>query len=609
MHEPPDDDRRAQTLDSREAGICAREASAAEREQRLTFYEPLLRLREEALSVRQRTGGSLAERDDLVMQLREANEQLVFAVVRAQELTDEATASRNAFEASEQHFLMLANMVPMLVWYCDPQGRVLWFNRRWFDYTLGSNPSPQDLPDWEWASALDPADMERVLAKWRDTVASVAPWEDQFRLRRHDGVLRWFLARALPLVNSEGRIVRWYVTSMDIDDQKLAEAQADAGSRAKDEFLALLGHELRNPLAPITMALEVMDAGRPEVAVRERAIIARQVNHLIRLVDDLLDVSRITRGKVELKLERVEIATIVAHAIEMAGPVLEQKNHELTIEVPPVGLAVLGDADRIAQVFANLITNAAKYTDPGGAIELVAERVGTMIALRIRDNGIGISAQMLPRVFELFAQERQGLDRPQGGLGLGLAIAKNLVELHGGTTRAESDGVGRGSVFVVELPAFEAGTAEAPEQQGAVTTSTHAGARSDARLRILVVDDNEDAAEMMALALMGAGHEVRVASDGQGALAISEGFAPEVALLDIGLPGMDGYELVRRLRERLAGSPARFIAITGYGQARDRELSRAAGFDLHLVKPVGLAELQDAIARVAAAGIAPTIKR
>ncbi|MDI1446394.1 ATP-binding protein [Polyangium sp. 6x1] len=358
---------------------------------------------------------------------------------------------------------------------------------------------------------------------------------------------------------------------------------AEAANRSKDEFLAMLGHELRNPLAPITTALYLMRMRAGDVAARERAVIERQVKHLGQLVDDLLDVSRITRGKVELKKERIEIAEVVAKAIEMASPLLEQRRHHLTVEVPSRGLVVDGDGTRLAQVMSNLLTNAAKYTEPGGRIAVEAERRGRDVEIRVRDNGIGIPADVLPKIFDFFVQDRQALDRAQGGLGLGLAIVRNLVTMHGGTVSARSEGKGRGSEFTVRLPGAM-GLSEVEVMRTWPRAPVPVG--ESAGHRILVVDDNEDAAVLLAESLGSLGHETQVASDGPSALRLAEKFRPDIALLDIGLPVMDGYELAHRLRERPELERLRLIAVTGYGQESDRSLSRKAGFDAHLVKPV-----------------------
>jgi PAS domain S-box-containing protein len=363
--------------------------------------------------------------------------------------------------------------------------------------------------------------------------------------------------------------------------ERQARDAAETANRSKDEFLAILGHELRNPLAPIVTALHLLR--QRNVEGRTVDVIDRQVGHLQRLVDDLLDVSRITRGKVELKRERIELSAIVSKAIELASPLFDERRHHLNVQVAADTLAVDVDPTRLAQVVANLLTNAAKYTEPGGHIDVQAEREGSQIVLTVRDDGMGIGAAILPRVFELFAQEQQNIDRSRGGLGLGLAIVKSLVEAHGGTVRAESAGHGQGSLFTVELPAASAIAPPAP-----VKRPSSPGQR--VKHRVLVVDDNRDAAEMLAEMLGLKGHTAEVAFDGPTALGLAESFRPDVALLDLGLPLMDGFELARRLREQ--APKLRLVALTGYGQRSDREKTKAAGFDAHLVKPVDLDLLQ-----------------
>ena len=591
-----------------EAALSERELAADARELDLARREDLVRLRDDALRVRAEPDEARAEREQLLLQMRDANEQLVIAAVRADELIEEATTAREhaedlaarlgeseqALRSSEELFRVLANNIPMLAWYANPDGYIPWYNQRWFDYT-GTTLEAQ--VGWQWASAHDPEDLPRVVAKWRAALASGELWEDVFRLRRHDGELRWFLSRAFPLRDPSGRIVRWFGTSVDIHDQKRAEAEARAANRAKDEFMAMLGHELRNPLAPIMTALELLQMRDPSAAVRERMIITRQVTHLVRLVDDLLDISRITGGKIELHRETIELAAVVSRAVEISSPLLENRSHHLVVNVAPHGLAVDGDAMRLVQVLSNLLTNAAKFTPPKGTIAITGERRGSSVSLRVRDTGTGISAEMLPRVFELFAQERSGVDRSQGGLGLGLAIVRNLVAMHGGTVTARSEGVGRGSEFTIELPASTADL-EAPRGGDLRDGAAAQGTRPEA-LKILVVDDNRDAAELMQESLQALGHEARVAFDGPSALAVVEEFAPDVAVLDIDLPVMDGHELAARIRALAGGT--RLIAITGYGQTIDCSRSREAGFSLHLVKPVALEKLEDGIRQVIAA--------
>lgn len=494
--------------------------------------------------------------------------------------------------ASALQFQTLANTLPLLAWYANPDGTVPWYNTRWYEYVGGS---PGQLGSWNRSDLFDPEADGQIRAKWREALLSGEPWEDVFRIRRHDGERRWFLCRAVPLKDRKGRVLRWFGTNVDIDEQKLLEATAEAASRAKDEFLAMLGHELRNPLAPIQTALDLMEMRIPETAQRERSIIERQVKHLMRLVDDLLDVSRITQGKIELRRERVELSEIVARGVEMASPLLEKKAIRLTLDVAKGGLALQGDPSRMAQVIANVLNNAAKFTEDGGAVTVSGERDeadGDWLRVRITDTGIGMSAEILPRVFELFTQERQSVDRAQGGLGLGLSIARSIVEMHGGSIRAYSGGLGRGSELVLELPA-----AGEPAPLGARSRPrTSSGPLP--RLRILVVDDNEDAAQMLAEVLGRSGYEVRFAHDGPAALSLLTGFTPDVAILDLGLPVMDGYELLAQLRRTPGMAELRFIAVTGYGQADDLRRTQEAGFLIHLVKPINLKQVREAIEQV-----------
>jgi CheY-like chemotaxis protein len=372
-----------------------------------------------------------------------------------------------------------------------------------------------------------------------------------------------------------------------LEQERLARRAAELDKQHLDEFLAMLSHELRNPLAPIMTALELMRLRGDGSFERERAIIERQAVQLVSLVDELMDVSRITRGKITLKQEPVDLADVVARAIEMVSPLLEQRRHTLSTSVPQQGLVVTGDAARLTQVVSNLLSNAAKYTAPEGRISVEAQHTGDAIVLTVRDNGSGIRADLLPRVFDLFAQQRHDSDRSQGGLGLGLSIVRSIVALHGGETSAHSEGPGRGSEFTVRLPALPVPPVLAQASaKAAVQRNRNAAAR-----RVLVVDDNEDAARTLAAYLEGLGHTVRIANDGPGALRIAAQFAPDAVLLDIALPVMDGYEVARRLREQSGAERTCLIAVTGYGQRSDRARTDAAGFDTHLAKPVDLPSL------------------
>jgi signal transduction histidine kinase/ActR/RegA family two-component response regulator len=395
------------------------------------------------------------------------------------------------------------------------------------------------------------------------------------------------------------RSVRRYAAQQRaaVEEAEVAKAAAESANGAKDEFLAMLGHELRNPLAPIQTALQLMRLRGDGSAERERSVIERQVKHLTRLVDDLLDVSRIARGKVDLDCERVDIADVVAKGIELASPLIEQRRHTLEVHVARHGLAVNGDPLRLAQVVSNLLANAAKYTEPGGRLTVAAEHVDGEVVLRVRDSGVGITPEMLPKVFDLFVQERQTLDRSQGGLGLGLTIVRSIVQMHGGTVSVQSDGPGRGSEFAVRLPTTDTPVPAAMAILGPPPASTGAEAGSEAR--ILVVDDNEDAANMLVHALTARGFHVRAGCDGPEAIRIAAEFKPHIALLDIGLPVMDGYELGQRLRELPGLGAVSLCAITGYAQQEDRERSTAAGFDRHFAKPLDFEVLDAALRELA----------
>jgi signal transduction histidine kinase/CheY-like chemotaxis protein len=365
-------------------------------------------------------------------------------------------------------------------------------------------------------------------------------------------------------------------------------------NRRKDEFLAMLAHELRNPLAPIRNAVQVM-----RLLVKNDAnlvwagdVVERQVQHMSRLVDDLLDVSRFSSGKMTLQKELTDLAGVVARAVETARPAVEAHGLQLSVGLPPERLQVEADPVRLAQVLANLLNNAAKYTPEGGRIWLTASREDGAAVLSVRDTGIGISADLLPHVFDLFTQGERALDRAQGGLGIGLTLVRSLVELHGGSVQAFSEGPGQGSEFVVRLPLAAEATAQAD-----VPAGTDGGSIPPSARRILIVEDNRDAAQSLALLLRLQGHEVQVVHDGLAALAVAGTFCPQVALLDIGLPGMSGYEVARQLRQQPAAAEMLLVALTGYCHDEDRRRSQEAGFNAHLVKPVCLDTLHDLLAR------------
>ena len=422
--------------------------------------------------------------------------------------------------------------------------------------------------------------------------------------------------RSLQSANSELEAANRSLQS-EIGERARAEQALKEADRHKDEFLAMLAHELRNPLAPIHNAVELMrmkPLDDPQLNWA-RDVIARQLTSLTRLVDDLLDVSRITRGKINLTRQAVDLEGLISRAVETVHPLFDEQRHQLTLELPEAGVKVFGDPTRLAQVIANVLGNAAKYTDEGGQVSLTATVRGTDVEIRVRDNGIGIRPEMLPYVFELFTQLDRADGRTQGGLGIGLALVQRLVQMHGGEVSARSDGLGKGSEFVIRLPllrgdahpieaqpepAAEAAASSASEMASAVTPLVTAGAARMAR-RILIADDNNDALESLATLLQLSGHEVYTATNGGTALQSAERHLPEVVLLDIGMPMLDGYEVAKRIRAQPWGQRITLVALTGWGQDSDRRRSREAGFDSHLVKPLDLETLTDLLARLPSA--------
>jgi signal transduction histidine kinase/ActR/RegA family two-component response regulator len=373
-----------------------------------------------------------------------------------------------------------------------------------------------------------------------------------------------------------------------LNSARLAHEREQA-HKGRDEFLATLAHELRNPLAPIVTALNLTRLRSGGELPREYEIIQRQVERLTRIANDLSDVSYLARGKVELAREPVEVAAIVAKAVEIAGPLLEQRRHYLRIEVPASGLTVDGDPARLTQVVANLLANAAKFTDPGGHVGVRAWREEDEIAIAVTDNGCGMDAETLPHVFDLFFQERSGADAKAGGLGMGLALVKAIVQLHGGAIKVSSPGPGHGSEFVVTLPAL----ARAGHARTAPDSRMPAAHKSE---KIVVVDDNRDAAELVAEVLSTVGHEVTIANDALQAISLIAKLKPGVVVLDIGMPVMDGHELASRIRDEFGENGPRLVAVTGFGHDQDRAKSRASGIGTHLVKPVDVEKLIAAVA-------------
>lgn len=497
-----------------------------------------------------------------------------------------------ALRESEGRFRALADNVSQLVWIADEKGNLLWANKRWCEY-LGV--SPDDVQDVSFEVALHPDHAQRVREGFARHLESGTEWEDTFPARRHDGVYRWFLTRANPIRDEAGQVVRWFGTNTDVTEQREAQEALRDADRRKDEFLAMLAHELRNPLAPVRNAVEMlrMIGGREPTLDRLRDVIDRQVTHMARLIDDLLDVSRVARGRIQLRRERHDLTQIVKQTVDDYRESLESAGLTLTLDVDRGPLWVDGDGTRLAQIVGNLLHNAGKFTERGGRISV---RVGADDAegralVEVEDDGIGMEPAMLARLFDPFTQAAQGLDRSKGGLGLGLALAKALVELHGGTITASSEGLGRGSRFVVRLPLAE--PALARPTRGAKPRAAGTG------LRVLVIEDNQDAAETLQMLLELAGHDAEVAYDGRTGIDAARAKRRDVVICDIGLPGsVDGYAVARALRADPGATPSLLVALSGYSQEEDRRLARDAGFDVHLAKPADFETLRTVLATV-----------
>lgn len=414
--------------------------------------------------------------------------------------------------------------------------------------------------------------------------------------QRKDGSLLEISLSVSPIFDSTGRVVGASKIARDISERRRQEEALRESDRRKDEFLAILAHELRNPLAPLRNALGILERmpERPDDFDPILELMERQLGQMVRLIDDLLDVSRISRGRLELRREPVKVQSVVEQAIETCHPLAERGAHELIVSLPSEAIHVNADPLRLAQVFANLLSNACKFTERGGRIHLTASRDGDDAVVSVRDTGIGIEHDARDRIFETFAQVKTTLEQSQGGLGLGLSLAKRITELHGGTIEARSEGPGRGSEFLVRLPLVP----EPPPFEARPNEASEPVTRGVSAQRILVVDDSHDSAESMSLLLQIHGNETRSAHDGVEAVAMAEEFRPDVVLMDIGMPRMDGYDACRRIRQRPWGRDVVLVALTGWGQAEDKRRSQEAGFDEHMVKPVDYAALMELLARV-----------
>ncbi|HYQ91509.1 MAG TPA: PAS domain S-box protein, partial [Candidatus Competibacteraceae bacterium] len=514
-------------------------------------------------------------------------------------LTDISTRKRieESLRESELRFRQFAENSDDVLWISNPRENKLLYVSPAYERLWGRSCESLYANFEDWIEAIHPEDRDRVRSCFYRLVEQ-GKYDEQYRVVRPDGSIHWIRDRGFPIKDDSGRIYRVAGIAEDITERKQSEEALCEADRRKDDFLAVLAHELRNPLAPIRNAVTILrHQGTPELRLQWcRDVIDRQVDQMARLLDDLLDVSRITRGKLELRKERVELAAVVRQALETSRPPIEAAGHELTIAMPAEPLFLEADSIRLAQVFSNLLNNAAKYTEHGGHIWLTAEQIGSEARISVKDTGIGIPTDQLLHIFEPFMQMRASLGRSQGGLGIGLTLVQQLVRMHGGRIEARSAGAGQGSEFIVYLPlAIEApATAASTDSTGQESAPT--------RLRLLVADDNKDAATSLSLLLQMTGHEVAIAYDGLEAVDKAATFRPDVVLLDLGMPKLDGYEAARRIRAQPWGKEMILIAVTGWGQDGDRRRTQEAGFDYHLVKPVDPDVLEKLLAELTTAG-------
>ena len=517
----------------------------------------------------------------------------------------ERNAAENLLRASEERRRLALDAAELGMWHVDPATRATITDAR-FRTIFGTT---EEWTDYLQAVAVihpddQPAVLDAVAAATR--LENPVPYCIEYRIVHPNGSLRWVMANgraSFAGIGSARRVANFDGTVADITDRKQGEEEREQlvarlreQDQRKDEFLAILAHELRNPLAPIRNGLQLMrlSHGDVDASERTRSMMERQVGQMVHLLDDLLDMSRISRGTISLRKERIDLTSAIAQAIEISRPFIDQSGHELVVDVPPAPIFVDGDLTRLAQVFSNVLNNAAKYTPRGGHIRLSVQQLRTEAVVSVTDDGIGIPTDMLSKIFEMFTQVDRNLERSQGGLGIGLSIVKQLVEMHGGTVEACSDGDGLGSEFIVRLSTDLSGGAPAPLNEATVVRPT-------AAYRILVVDDNVDSAESLAMLLTIMGHETKTAYDGLEALDAAAAFRPRVILLDIGLPKLDGVEVCRRIRQQAWGKDMVVIALTGWGQEEDKRKTLAAGVDAHLVKPLVPAALEQLLAELTAA--------
>jgi len=538
---------------------------------------------------------------------------IVWAVRRAHSSQLRSIELGLKLEETEARFRHLADNIPQLAWMARPDGHIFWYNRRWFEYT---GTTEEEMDGWGWQKVHDSERLPEVMATWRHSLETGLPWEDTFPLRRSDGVFRWFLSRAMPLRDAFGKVTLWFGSNTDITEQResaeerhrlleserAARSNAERASFLKDEFLATLSHELRTPLNAILGWTQLLRAGENDPASMEEGLetIERNARAQTRIIEDLLEMSRIISGKTRLDVQAIDLSAIVESALGSVLPAAAAKQVRIIKMLDPVP-TMSGDPARLQQVLWNLLANAIKFTPKGGRVTVVLERSNSHVDISVSDNGEGIAPEFLPYVFDRFRQQDASRTRRHGGLGLGLSIVKNLVELHGGNVRVESEGLGKGATFIVALPLVPPLRGQAdgahPRAEGLD------GCAVDVELegvRVLVVDDERDSLEWVHRLLKECKAEVRLATSAQDGLRLVNEEPPDVIVSDIGMPEKDGLEMMRELRARadqVGKTPA--IALTAFARSEDRTRAMLAGYQVHLAKPVEPQELLAAVANLA----------
>ena len=543
------------------------------------------------------TSAALTGRADKIRGLEGGADNYLAAPIEADELIANVNAllrmrqTQDELRESEERFRQLTDNIEDVFWMFSAPDGVLAYVSPAYATIFGRSTESLRRKHGSWLEAVHGEDRARLAGRWA-ALATQPYYDEEFRLQLPDGATRWVRDRVFAVRNARGEVYRVARVTSDISARKEMEALLRAADTNKNQFLATLAHELRNPLSPIRNAATLLGIAGENASERQahaREVILRQVDHLAHLVDDLLDVARISEGKIVLRREEVNLGAVIAQAIETAGPLIAAREHQLDVQQPDGQVWVAGDPVRLAQSMGNLLHNAAKFTPKGGRIRLEVKVDGDHVRIAVIDNGIGIDADSLPRIFGMFAQAAVPPDRAPEGLGIGLSLVSRLLEMHGGQLRAESPGIGMGSTFTVELPVLRV-TGAAADQAAQQAAAAPAGG-----LRVLLVDDNIDAMEMMGFLLAEMGHQAWTTHDASQIVPLALEHQPQVMVLDIGLPGADGYELARMIKAHPELKHTRLVAHTGYGSPEDRRKAQEAGFDAHLVKPAELDDLEKAL--------------